>query len=752
MRSLRATRTYGGPLLAILLGAAVTVASVLVGLGADGPGGSDGDGGVLLPLLLVAAVTLPLPALDLGRRRRAEMSVARVRGVHGPALVMAAAGPPVVAALLGAALGLGGAALVRARLADAWQTPPLGATDVGWAATLAAAGALLVAGCSWVVVREPLAGQLRGRGRASGPRTTGVVGQVAGIAVLVVAVVVGFRAATSDGAGVDAGVLAGSGLIGLAGGQVLAWTLPLAGLLLVRAAAGRSSGVLLGVRRATGADHAARLRAVVAGAVVALVAGAGVTTSNAWADQTARLRTGAPESYAFPDGTALDSWRLTRQVDPDGRWLMAATVSTERVEAELRVAYLDLERFPRVVGDFLIDTTGDPTARLDELGAGGRVTLVEGSALTLHLGPVPGPEPAPKVVQVSVDYLGDAGFVESVDATVRLRDRRTLAPDIREPVACADGCVLLGIDVLTRPAGGAAVLDGLTLGDTDLLEAAWAPVSDGTAAPDADPVGALSLRDGRGYVPAAAVVPVPVLSAGSLDFGDGAPQAPGLDGTARPLRSVGTRPALPLVEAQGLLGDLQSALAGAKASVQGVLPVVLARADTPADVRAALLAAGADDPTSVQSVRDRSLGTAGTADSRMRLMVALGAAALAALALLAGLGGARRGTRHDDAALRLIGLPRRQARHAALVEASLLAVATALAIAVGVVLACATVVDATRLVPSGATLPAVAGAWSPLLGLGGAAAVAVAVGVVLVAVRSARASPGSAELLDEARR
>ena len=79
--------------------------------------------------------------------------------------------------------------------------------------------------------------------------------------------------------------------------------------------------------------------------------------------ESARLRQGGPLRLDLPDDSAQAALTLTRRLDPDGRWLMAAAVNDARDEARYRTAWLDLERYDRVAADFLSSTSADVDAR-----------------------------------------------------------------------------------------------------------------------------------------------------------------------------------------------------------------------------------------------------------------------------------------------------------------------------------------------------------------------------------------------------
>jgi hypothetical protein len=249
---------------------------------------------------------------------------------------------------------------------------------------------------------------------------------------------------------------------------------------------------------------------------------------------------------------------------------------------------------------------------------------------------------------------------------------------------------------------------------------------DGAASKD----GSLALDPGTTARPAGAVAPEPLLVAGRPDFGDGAAEVDDVGGSTRPVDQVGTRPALPLVEGAGLLGDLPVALAGAPGTVPAVRSLVLARADTPTEVLDALRAAGAEPPTDLDPARG-GLGARERAEDRVRRVALVASAGLLVLALGAGRRRRNLDLAHDDAALRLVGVPAGVLRRARLVEGVVVG-GLALAGTLGGGWVAATLLDAVGLVPTGPSrLPLDVPPPVPLL-LAVAAGGALLVGVSLL--------------------
>ncbi len=734
MRTLRAVRAHGGPVVLLAVVVAVVVAAAVLTASVAAAGADDARSATSTPLLLLALVVVPVPALELARRRRTELALVRVRGAHGVRLVGLVAGASVASVAAGGVVGVAAGAVAVRLLHGPWDVSNrVGGSGLAAAGLVTAGAALVAAGCAWLVVREPLATAVR-RCTWGGPgAAASFAGLVGGVGVLVAALLAVYQSGADAGAD-DGGslVLAGSALIGISAGQVVVWALRAAMTQAGQAAATRSTGVLLGLRRALGTEHAGRLRAVVAAGVVVAAAAGAVTATSDWADDSARLRQGAPLRIALPDAGSLSTLLLTQRLDPDGRWLMAAAVLDDGADAEQRIAWLDLARFDRVAGDFLAPTSADLVPRIAALRDAAAVRTVTGDSLRVGAGTrVPSRRP----VTVTLEYVGDEGFVANAALDVAAGATASLAvPD------CAEACVVIGLS-----ASAAVEVTELRLGETDLLASErWVGPAGTAPGP-----GALTLPDGEALVPVDAVAPAPMVTAGDPVYPDGEPAIAEIGGSTRPVRSVGSRPGLPLVEGAGLLGDLPVALAGARGSVADVSNVVLARADTPDDVLAGLSEAGAEAPQRVQP-SSSVLGGRDLAEDRIRRVVAGAGLLLGLLVVASGRRRRVRAGRRERAALRLVGVPAHELRRAGLVETTLLAAVVTLATAVGGWVAAATVVDASGLVPAGSTRLPFGSTASPLVVVGAALLVALLVvaGAVLVRVGVGRHSTPVALIAD----
>jgi hypothetical protein len=176
----------------------------------------------------------------------------------------------------------------------------------------------------------------------------------------------------------------------------------------------------------------------------------------------------------------------------------------------------------------------------------------------------------------------------------------------------------------------------------------------------------------------------PILATDSASWPDGPPLLDSPGGDDRPAEVLERLPALPLVEADGVLADLPLAAAGAPPTVPAAEVMVLAAADTPRDVLAAVAKApGAEPPRTLTDVEDStSLETGATRANVYALMA--GFCVLVALLVLASAVARQRAVhRREIAALRVLGVGFAQARRSARWELGALGLGAVVATVVG---------------------------------------------------------------------
>ncbi|WP_340538661.1 hypothetical protein [Nocardioides sp. GXZ039] len=685
-----ALRAAAGPLLHLAATVAVLTGAVLVAVAAAGP---EGRVTGAVALVLLGLVVVPSSALELARRQRAEVTLARVRGASVLVLARVALGRPLAAVVLGTAAGMGAGTAVVSWRSDAWALTGSGAgSPLTWSAVAAAVSLALSLGtCAWAA-REPLSVALVRPHWRPGGRGVGALDAVTVAALVVAALLVLYRSRSDDGGVL---VLAGPALLGIAAGQVL--VVGLRRLAPVAVGTDRPTAALLALRRVFGGDHGGRTRAVVAAGIVLVAAISAAVAVHDWADRSARIDAGAPVRLPIDDD-ALSVLEITRELDPEGRWLMAGAVTASRAEAEQRTVWLDLERYERVAGDFLSGTGfGLSTGSIDRLRDAAGVALVSGTEVTATRAD------ATKPVTLTLTYRDD----DDVTATATIDLAAGARGGSAKVLGCTTRCVVvsLGADAPTE-------VTELRLGEHDLAAEQWG--------------GAVPLDPDTPSVPSAGAAAEPVLTAGRPEWPETGPAVAGIGGGSRSAEVIGRPEALPLVAAAGSLADLPVALAAAPASVPDVDVLVLAREDTPDEILTALAEAGAEPPVRfAASDAEVVLGPARAGERRTLVVVAVGAALLGALALLAGRRRRALEARRESAALRLIGLPPALERRARVLELGVRGGVVLLVVAlVGAVAAAA--LGAAGLVPTGPDLPSFGGAVVVPVVLLGAAAAAIA--------------------------
>ncbi len=750
-RTLRGAWSRRATLTPLLLLTTVVVAGVVAVLGFAEAAGT--SGALAVPLLLLALVALPTTGRELAAARRGEVALARLRGLDGGALLVLMALEPLLVLALGGVLGTGLGLLVARVSAGAWLSDPAPPAPAD-----ALTGALLVVLVALVAVvvgmtaalREPLADQVAAVSR---PRRTSLAAAFAQVLVVVGAAVAVYRspvAGTGDEqAGPDLVVLAGPALVGLAVGAAALWLLRAVARLWVRRRGTRAGlGGFLAARRLTRASGAAgAVQVLVAAAVVAGVALTAALQVEQWTDRTARLQAGAPLRVDL-ETDAEPALELTRRLDPEGRWLMAAVLVPGEGSTVARRAFLDLSRHDAVLGDFHDDTAAAALASVvDELAPD------DGSAT----GPVVGTEVSATVSGVSRRLTGRMRPVvvlslrDLTGGTRQVRLRLEVGLDggpatLSTPVRCGEGCEPVAVTLQRKPGDSELpwTLDSLVVGDQDLLERGWAPAEEtrgdlpGGPVPVAGGLLAVSASTPLVAVPATAALSVPVLATRSAVW-EGEPVVDSPGGADLAARVVGRVPGLPLVQADGLLADLPRVLLGSPPTVPVAEVMVLARADTPRRLLDEVLDETGGELRTLDQVRAQLSDDNGAAQARVYLLVAGSGLLVAFLVLLTAVSRERPAWLRDVAALRAVGLDVRRVRAAGRLETAGLVVVSVLAALLGTAAGVAWLLGDLALVRVPAHAVALRTSLDPLPVL--LLALVVAVLVALVVGRGRRPSP-----------
>jgi hypothetical protein len=408
-------------------------------------------------------VLFGLVAVTVGARD-GELALAKLRGVRGLRLGWHALAEPLVLLLVSVPLGFLLAQLAVRALADRVLLPgtPVAVPGSTWAA-LAATVAGAVVACVLAArrsLRRPVADQLR---RSGDPAATGTAGTVASaVLVTLVVVAVVLVLGLGRGAGGALPALLAPVLAGLAAGLVVAQLVRLVVRLGVGRTRGWSLGPYLAVRQVAGQSALTRTTALItaATAVSGFAAGAYVLTA-AQRDAQAALDVGAERVAVLAPSTTTDLLNATEQVDPDGRWAMAAVQQTVGRNPLLAV---DSARFASafpVPGGALSSPGGLDPLVPDDLA---EPLVVRGDTVTLEIG---FSELGRRDLELGVQLrlMTEDGEVVTVAlGTIDPGEAQTLTAELPR---CQDGCTVLAL-TLPRVTGVGSATGMVALGSLEV--------------------------------------------------------------------------------------------------------------------------------------------------------------------------------------------------------------------------------------------------------------------------------------------
>lgn len=600
--------------------------------------------------------------------RRHELGLVALRGARGPVRWWLSAGESTLAILVGAPLGyLAGTLAVwlaaRARFGGGELT--LSGEALPYAA-LAAGGALLAA---MLAQRQQLASPVadllrRVPARGGSWRSTAIEA-----IVVVLAVVAVFQLRGFEGELVGLSLLVPS-LVAVAIALVAARLLmPLAGRLGTRALRRGRLGLALGTLHVARRPGSHRLFVLLAVAVSLLgFAAMAVDVAARSRAERASVETGADRVVTV---LPVDAGRLlaaVREVDPDGRYAMAAAVVQPATPAGRPMLAVDTTRLGQVAvwRPEFGPSAGEVTRLLRP--ATPEPYVLRGTRVTAVL-----ESPA-----LSEGQLRVAVSLRPLDGSPTVRMTfGVLDPGVHtytaEVGSCAGGCRLLGFDAIYARSGSektSMVIRELTgLVSTEQLATGWK----GTAAGDVTPgpgglavsVTATGARQQTWVLAPDVPTPLPVVPAGQLPD---TVALTGLDADRPVPQVVSEATTLPRLGARGVLTDLEYLERQTVGGTRLTDPQVWLRPDAPADVTDRLAEQGlviAGDDTMAEA---RAL-----LDKRAPALAIWFHLLAAGFAVLLGLGGLtlmaavdRRRTTDDMRALRLQGLPARAVGRSAL--------------------------------------------------------------------------------------
>jgi hypothetical protein len=631
----------------------------------------------MISLILVALAMLLRLLLAENQLRVPELALASLRGISGRRLWLLALAEPLLliaaAVPLGIAFGLGA---VRV-LARSWLVPglPLTVPTAGTIATVLVVLAALVvsAGAIWQLLRVPLAEQLSGVHRPAPARPLQRTGRPAFWLVLTftTALLVA-RIFTSGGVGPDViDLLMPVVLAAIAGMAASYAVVSLARWLTRRQSLNRSLAGFVSVRTLSRRrENALVILPFTVAVAICVFAVAIYGAAASWRESVTATK--APGDVVWSSDLATDAtFDLARATDPDGRWLMAASVASF---PGATLVLVDGSRLDRTTWWPEQWTPGTSAADIGRALAGGRPPGITGErlAVTVDNSSDGGPP-----VYVTLDLHPSEGGPQEVSFGPFAAGETTRSVAVP---ACAAGCDLERLSVagdsdFPLPMAGTFTLsidqDGEPWAGLEDAEDWFRPASTGETSPVTSVQaanGAAVLEVDTGDAADRAVLQpvkpperVPVVvgeDATLVEDADGDPAMPINDGDV-PVDPQLTPTSMPLAGPSGLLADYRQFTALAQVFDNFTDNYVLARADTPDEVTSALVKAGLERSGTheqEQRVQDSSayalaLRLYGVVAVLVLLMALAGLAISTAVQLPA--------RRRDAASLRVVGVPPR---------------------------------------------------------------------------------------------
>ncbi len=654
----------------------------------------------VVPLIVLALLLLYVLVAAAADVRRQEVALAKLRGFSAVKVVRFAVAEPVMVLLLTVPVGIALAVLLERTVSRTWLggtpfavTPQAVASAVVVTAAALAAAFVAVLG----VVREPLASSLASVNRQRGTSRWGLLAQGALVMLSVAAVV---QMVTSDAEQSSSFVELLAPLFVAMGASVLAMVLigvVARGWLRNTVSRGRLSSFLASRRLVRRHDLVQLVLPLLLATAMASFAASAWKVADDWRVSKAAATVGATKVYYVDTAPSRLQW-VTQQVDPDGRYLAAAVPPAPRTVGGGRVGLVDASRFAAV-------------AAWDDQWGGGGVQRVQ-DQLTPPDGPGPIEFSGTRVevdvtdislkgelnfpLEVWVRYLTASSGEEHVVplGTLRRHGDVTLDGFVSE---CEEGCSLEQLFIagssssVTDAAGrltiGSIRANGDTPGDwrTDDPDA-WRPArpfGDSGLAPvdiEAGPDGLALRLTGEPAVirltttdiPAAP--PLVATATTELDPDEDEPDAvsgASVLGVRTPMVLAGTAEALPFVGSDGGLSDLTSALReyGDQATDVSITELLVADG-TPSSLLDQVEKLGV--PLTDSRTESEELGLlrsdAFSLGWRVFLLVGVLTLLLAFLGVLALAVVQLRWRSYEVAALRVVGVRRRDLRRAIVTE------------------------------------------------------------------------------------
>jgi hypothetical protein len=634
----------------------------------------------VLSLVLVALVLLARLLSASMNLRRGELALASLRGYRRrrlgvlgmtePLLIVLAAAP--VGVLLGC---LAARALARQWLVAGRPVPFVLASGLSAAGVLVAT-VLVAAGVVRIAVSEPLSSQIAGERRPSRPGRVALVLRLALLAAAAAALVTAWS--RSKPTAPDATDLALPLLLATAAGLLTSLAVLLLGSLWVRWSTRRRSLASYVAARTVRRRHEGTqvVLPVTAALTVAVFTVGMSAAASTWRTSVAATQVGA--GLSFPTALSINrAVGLTEQLDPQGRWLMAAAVNFPAYDFTtptiLPRVVVDTSRLARVASWPSQWTAGrSPAEVASRLGPRRPPVLLKGRRLSLTVTNHVRGEYA--TLGPTLTVLDDDGELRKSATGPFERGRSTSTIALRH---CRTGCRLEtiafgGPDALVEAMHGSASIDHFTVDGHSVpgvLDQGWHA--------DVSPVGArgavvgrpvvangrMTLRfRARGPDSYAAVSPDDSPAVVPLLWGRTATQVPRLSTGAGGLfrvRSIGTAESLPFRGPSGMLMDFTAYIRSVSVGSGDTQVYILARTDTPRSVLQGLAAHGLDTPETQAAAKHVLDQDAFALALRLYAVVAALVIALAVAGLAATLAVQVPARRRDAASLRVVGVARR---------------------------------------------------------------------------------------------
>jgi putative ABC transport system permease protein len=707
----------------------------------------------VLSLILVALVLLSRLLSAAMALRRGELALASLRGYRRGQLWFLGMLEPLLILTTAVPLGVGLGYLASRLLAQGWLVPGLPVPFV-LASALAVVGVVLVTGvvAAFVVrdaVNEPLSSQIAGVRRPERAGRFLVILRLALLAAALAALVTAWS--RSRPTAPDATDLALPMLLAIAAGILSGLVvLGLAGLWVRWSARRRALSAYVASRTVRRRREGTMVILPVTAALTIAVFAVGVTlAASTWRASTAATQVGAPLSYptTLPLARAVG---LTHDLDPQGRWLMAAGVdfpnADESTLLPLPRVVVDTTRLARVATWPAQWTPGRSAADVARALGPRPSVVLRGTRLTITVDNHVRGDFAELGLELAV--IDDKGVLRTVDVGPYATGTSTSTVRLH---MCARGCHLQTISfggpaALVEPMHGRAIIESFEVDGSPVrraLDHSWHVAASLVGTPSAIS-GKPQLSNGRlrvafraaspssyaGISPAGVPARVPVLWGRLATPVSKIPT--GASGLFE-VGSIGTAESMPFRGPSGMMIDYTMFSRSASQSNSTTLVYVWARADTPHAILDQLAAHGlshVDTESAAKHVLDED---AFALALRLYVVVTALVILLALAGLAANMAVQLPARRRDAASLRVVGVGRRSVMVGVVAEFLMVLGAAALAgVAAGGLAQYVVVRSVTLGFADTSLTPRVL----PSFDLGKAAAVSAAVLLVLLVVAS----------------